>query len=242
MSVEIRKAVVLAAGQGTRMRPLTDDRPKPLVEVGGKALIDHAIDRLEAAGVEEVVVNLHYMADMLEAHLLARRSPHIVFSDERDALLDTGGGVKRTLPLLGEDPFFVMNSDALWIDPAGGKDNLASMIEAFDADSPGYLMLVTECEGSVGFTGRGDFDMDDAGHLTWRKEGQDASMMFAGVQIMQARLFERAPEGAFSNRWIWDNELIPAGRFIGHLLEGRWLHASSAADVEAIEEVLKDAT
>lgn len=242
MSVEIKKAMVLAAGEGTRMRPLTDDRPKPLVEVGGKALIDHAIDRLEAVGVEEIVVNLHYMADMLEAHLRERASPRITFSDERDVLLETGGGVKRALPLLGEDPFFVVNSDALWIDPSDGKDNLGSMMDAFDAETTGYLMLVAEREGSIGFTGRGDFDMDDGGHLTWRRQDQDASMMFAGVQIMQASHFEHAPRDAFSNRWIWDNELIPGGHFIGHRLEGRWLHASSAADVAAINEVLKDVT
>lgn len=241
MSIQIKKAMVLAAGEGRRMRPLTDDRPKPLVEVGGRALIDRAIDRLEAAGIEEVVVNLHYMADMLEAHLSKRESPRIAFSDERDALLETGGGVRRALPHFGDEPFFVVNSDALWIDPPDGKDNLRAMMDAFDAEV-GYLMLVTEREGSIGFTGRGDFDMDEAGHLAWRKEGRDAPIMFAGVQIMQASLFEDAKEDAFSNTWVWNTQLIPEGRFIGHRLEGRWLHASSAEDVEAIEQVLRDAS
>ncbi len=241
MSIQIKKAMVLAAGEGRRMRPLTDDRPKPLVEVGGRALIDRAIDRLEAAGVEEVVVNLHYMADMLEAHLKGRKSPRITFSDERDALLETGGGVKRALPYLGNEPFFVVNSDALWIDPAHGKDNLRAMMDAFDASKAGYLMLVTERAGSIGFTGRGDFDMDEAGHLAWRKQDHDAPIMFAGVQIMQASDFADAKEEAFSNTWVWNTRLIPEGRFIGHRLEGRWLHASSAEDVAAIDEVLRDA-
>lgn len=239
MSTRIKKAIVLAAGRGSRMAPLTDHCPKPLVEVGGRALIDRAIDRLEAAGVEEIVVNLHYMADMMEAHLKKRASPRIVFSDERDALLETGGGVKRALPLLGDGPFFVVNSDALWIEPTGGKDTLQAMMEAYDASGAGYLMLIAPCEGSVGFTGRGDFDMDDAGHLTWRKPERDAPNMFAGVQIMQASHFDGIDEEAFSTREVWDQLLIPKGRFVGHQLEGRWLHASSAADVEEINEVLE---
>lgn len=239
MSIKIKKAIVLAAGRGSRMAPLTDHCPKPLVEVGGRALIDRAIDRLEAAGVEEVVVNLHYMADMMEAHLAKRSSPRIIFSDERGALLETGGGVKRALPLLGDAPFFVVNSDALWIDPPDGRDTLVSMMDAFDSERAGYLMLVAPCEGSVGFTGRGDFDMDDAGHLAWRKPDCDAPIMFAGVQIMQASHFEGAPDGAFSNTWVWNNKLIPNGQFVGHTLEGRWLHASSVEDVAAINEVLE---
>lgn len=240
MSTQIKKAIVLAAGRGSRMAPLTDHCPKPLVEVGGRALVDRAIDRLEAAGVEEVVVNLHYMADMMEAHLSKRSSPRIVFSDERDALLETGGGVKRALPMLGDAPFFVVNSDALWIDPPDGADNLQAMTKAFDEGDHGYLMLVAEREGSVGYTGRGDFDLGEAGELIWRKDGKDASMMFAGVQIMQAAHFETIEDEAFSTREVWNRLLIPKRQFFGHKLEGRWLHASSVEDVAAINEVLRD--
>jgi N-acetyl-alpha-D-muramate 1-phosphate uridylyltransferase len=239
MGLRIKKAIVLAAGRGSRMRPLTDDRPKPLVEVGGRSLIDRAIDRLEAAGVEEVVVNLHYMADMLEAHLSKRIRPKILFSDERDVLLETGGGVRRALPLLGEAPFFVVNSDALWIDTPGGKDNLEAMMEAYEKAGSGYMMLVTEREGSVGYTGRGDFNMDAAGHLSWREENCDAPIMFAGVQIMRAAHFQDARDEAFSNKWVWDHALIPDNAFVGHRLEGRWLHASSAEDVAEIGIILE---
>ena len=235
---QIKQAMILAAGKGTRMRPLTDDRPKPLVEIRGRALIDHGLDRLEEAGVERVVVNLHYMADMLEAHLSKRSSPQIIFSDERDVLLETGGGVKRALPLLEGEPFFVVNSDALWLDPEGGPNTIRTMMDAYTARGADYLMLLARRDEAVGFTGKGDFHMDGEGHLTWRKDDEIAPYMFAGVQIMNAELFARAPDGSFSNKWIWDQELIPENRFIGHLLEGRWLHASSAEDVAAIELAL----
>lgn len=235
---EIKQAMVLAAGKGTRMRPLTDDRPKPLVEIQGRALIDHTIDRLEEAGIEKVVVNIHYMADMLEAHLEGRESPEIIFSDERDVLLETGGGVRCALPLFDDGPFFVVNSDALWLDVPGSDNTLRTMMDAYDDKGADYLMLLARREEAVGFTGKGDFEMDEAGHLSWRKGEEAADYMFAGVQIMNAALFENAPEGAFSNKWVWDAELIPHGRFVGHLLHGRWLHASSADDVLAIEEAL----
>lgn len=240
MSVQIKKAMVLAAGEGRRMRPLTDDRPKPLVEVGGRALIDHVIDRLEVAGVEEVVVNLHYMADMLEAHLKGRKSPRIIFSDERDALLDTGGGVKRALPLLGDDPFLVMSADTGWVESPDGKDNLKAMMDAFDPDRCDCMLLVADCKTSVGFVGRGDFDMDEERKLTRRAPDGDADYMYASVQVMKPSLFDATPQGAFSNNWIWD-QLNLKGRLLGYKLEGRWLHASSAADVAAIDEVLRDA-
>lgn len=239
MSVQIKKAMVLAAGEGRRMRPLTDDRPKPLVDVGGRALIDRVIDRLEAAGIEEVVVNLHYMADMLEAHLRKRKCPRIVFSDERDVLLDTGGGVKRALPLLGDEPFFVMSADTGWIDGPDGKDNLQAMMDAFDPETCDCMLLVADCATSVGYVGRGDFDMDDGRKLTRRAPEGEAEYMYASVQVMKPSLFDETPEGAFSNNWIWD-QLNAKGRLLGHRLEGRWLHASSAEDVEAIEKVLRD--
>lgn len=238
MSTQIKKAIVLAAGRGSRMAPLTDHCPKPLVEVGGRALIDRAIDRLEAAGVEEVVVNLHYMADMMEAHLRKRTSPRIIFSDERDALLETGGGVKRALPLLGDAPFFAVNSDALWIDNDGGTDNLVAMMDAYDEGLKGCSLLVAVRHGSVGYTGRGDFHMDEACHLARRNADGEAPYMYAGVQIMHPSVFDGIEDTAFSNNLVWDR-LNPQGRLFGHKLEGRWLHASSVKDVAAINEVLK---
>lgn len=238
MSVQIKKAMVLAAGQGTRMRPLTNDRPKPLVSVRGRTFIDQVIDRLEAAGVEEIIVNVHYMAEMLEAHLGTRKTPRIVFSDERDGLLDTGGGVKRALPLLGDEPFLVMSSDTLWIDGPDGGDNLKAMMEAFDPAKHDCMLLLAERESSVGYVGRGDFDLDSAGRLTRRAADEDAFYMYASVQIMKPSLFEKELPDVFSNNRIWD-ELLVQGRLVGHVLEGRWLHASSAADVEEIEGMLE---
>jgi len=235
---EIKQAMVLAAGKGTRMRPLTDDRPKPLVEIQGRALIDHTIDRLEEAGIEKVVVNIHYMADMLESHLAKRQSPEIIFSDERDVLLETGGGVRRALPLLDDGPFFVVNSDALWRDAPDGSNTIRTMMDVYDTKGAEFLMLLARRDEAIGFTGKGDFDMDNEGSLTWRKGDELADYMFAGVQIMNADLFDRAPDGAFSNKWIWDKELIPNDRFVGYLLDGEWLHASSVEDVAAIEVAL----
>lgn len=236
----IKTAMVLAAGKGTRMRPLTDDRPKPMVEIRGRSLIDHTLDRLRDAGVEEVVVNLHYMADMLEAHLARRDDLTIRFSDERDVLLETGGGVARALPLLGEGPFFVVNSDALWLDPQDGSNTLAEMTHAYEEKEAGYMMLLARREGAVGFTGKGDFFMDAEDRLDWRGERDLAPFMFAGVQIMRAAHFAEVPGEAFSNKWVWNHALIPHGHFVGHVMRGRWLHASSAEDVLAIERALSE--
>jgi MurNAc alpha-1-phosphate uridylyltransferase len=180
------------------------------------------------------------MADMLEAHLGARKTPRIVFSDERGGLLDTGGGVKRALPLLGDEPFFVMSSDTLWIDGPERTDNLKAMMQAFDPDEHDCMLLVAERESSVGYVGRGDFDLDVGARLSRRTPEQDAFYMYASVQIMKPSLFEKDLPDVFSNNQIWD-ALIARGRLVGHVLDGRWLHASSAADVEEIEGVLEAA-
>ena len=235
MSTVIDKAMVMAAGMGRRMRPLTDHRPKPLVEVAGRALIDHVLDRLAQAEVKTAVVNLHYKAEMIEAHLKTRTSPAIVFSDERDQLLDTGGGMVKALPLLDHAPFFVVNSDALWVEGLGS--NLNKMKRAWNDEIMDVLILCAPTVSSVGYVGRGDFTMDGQGCLARRQEVSMAPFMMAGVQIIHPRLLENAPAGPFSTNLLWDRA-IEAGRLYGLRLEGTWLHASSKSDIDDIERTL----
>jgi MurNAc alpha-1-phosphate uridylyltransferase len=235
MSHRIDKAMVMAAGMGTRMRPLTDDRPKPLVKVAGRALLDHVLDRLDQAGVKTAVVNLHYKADMIEAHLKERTSPKILFSDERDQLLDTGGGMKKALPLLDDGPFFVANSDALWVEGLGA--NLENMRSAWDDDHMDALLLCAPTVSSVGSIGRGDFNMDSIGRLSRRQSSSVAPFMMAGVQIIHPRLLNEAPSGPFSTNLLW-NKAIETGRLFGMRIDGIWLHASSTDDIDEIERTL----
>src|SRR6185437_14132433 len=157
MAAQPKTAMVLAAGLGTRMKPLTDKRPKPLVEVAGRALIDHALDRLAEAGIERAVINVHHFAEQLERHLAARKKPQITISDERGLLLGTGGGILKALPILGDAPFYLINSDTLWID--GVKPNLARLAEGFDAKTMDALLLLAPTTGSIGYAGRGVFGM-----------------------------------------------------------------------------------
>jgi N-acetyl-alpha-D-muramate 1-phosphate uridylyltransferase len=220
----LRHAMVLAAGHGVRMRPLTDRIPKPLIEVGGKALIDHALDRLAAAGVEQAVVNVHYLADKIEDHLAGRRAPQIVISDERGELLDTGGGVVKALPLLGEAPFFHVNSDTIWID--GVKPNLERLAEAFDPARMDALLLLAPSAGSVGYAGRGDFAMTPDGHLTRRGEREVVPFVYAGAAILAPALFADVPTGPFSLTRLFDRA-HEAGRLHGLRLEGIWMHVGT---------------
>ena len=226
----IRNAMVLAAGLGTRMRPLTDDRPKPMVEVAGKPLIDHVLDRLADAGIETAVVNLHYFADRLEAHLDGRARPRLVLSDERDRLLDTGGGIRKALPLLGDAPFVSINSDTIWIE--GIRPNLPSLMEAFDPEKMDAILLLAAATGSVGYDGRGDFVMDGDGRLTLRGEGLVAPFVYAGAAVLSPALFERTPEGPFSLVRLFARA-AEAGRLFGLRLEGVWMHVGTP---EAIGE------
>jgi MurNAc alpha-1-phosphate uridylyltransferase len=226
-------AMVLAAGLGTRMRPLTDRTPKPLVEVAGKPLIDHVLDRLAAVGVETAVVNVHYLADQIERHLAGRRAPRIVISDERDRLLDTGGGVVKALPLLGSAPFYHLNSDTLWIDSV--RPNLARLADGFDPDRMDGLLLLAATSSSVGYGGRGDFVMGPDGRLRRRLEREVAPFVFAGVAILTPALFAGAPSGAFSLNRLFD-QAMEAGRLHGLRLEGVWMHVGepdAIADAEA---------
>jgi len=235
MTTHPTEAMVLAAGLGTRMRPLTDDRPKPLIDVAGKPLIDHVIDALDRAGVTHVVVNAHYKGEMLISHLGARISPRITISDERDKLMDTGGGVKKALPHLGDAPFFTYNSDFIWTE--SGTAALTCMGAAWDADKMDALMLLCPMDKTTGFEGAGDFFMDDAGRLTRRGDAPRAPYAWMGVQIITKAAYAETPIEPFSNNLIWDR-MIPKGRLFGLVHNGIGCHVGSPAGVREAEEVL----
>jgi N-acetyl-alpha-D-muramate 1-phosphate uridylyltransferase len=230
-----RCAMVLAAGDGMRMRPLTDRTPKPLITVGGKPLLDNVLDRLAATGVETAVVNVHYLADQIERHLAGRRAPRIVISDERASLLDTGGGVVKALPTLGAAPFFHLNSDTIWID--GVKSNLVRLAEGFNPARMDALLLLAATSSSVGYAGRGDFAMAPDGRLRRRSEREVAPFVYAGVAVMSPALFAGAPDGPFSLNLLFDRA-IEAGRFYGLRLEGVWMHVGTPDAIAAAERAI----
>jgi MurNAc alpha-1-phosphate uridylyltransferase len=223
--------MLLAAGLGIRMRPLTQARPKPLVEVAGRTLLDHVLDRLEAAEVDTVVVNVHHLADQMEAHLKVRQRPSILISDERAGLLNSGGGVRRALPLLGKEPFMVANCDSFWID--GPRSNLAKLVEAWDPATMDILMLVAPTATSVGFEGPGDYALDAAGRLRRRHEREVVPFAYAGVLLMKPELFEGTPE-AFSLNRLFD-EAEACGRLHGRRLDGIWLHVGTPQSIAEAE-------
>ena len=231
----MRSAMVLAAGLGTRMRPLTDTLPKPLVKVAGRALLDHVLDRLDQAGVTDAVVNVHHMADAIEAHLKTRTRPKIRISDERGELLDTGGGVVKALPLLGPAPFFHMNSDALWIE--GVTPNLPRLAAQFDPARMDILLLVASTTASIGYDGRGDFAMAPDGALTRRAERQVTPFVYAGAAILAPAQFADAPKGKFSLNRMFDRA-IEGGRLFGSRLEGTWMHVGTPAAIKAAEAAI----
>jgi MurNAc alpha-1-phosphate uridylyltransferase len=227
--------MVLAAGLGTRMRPHNGHIPKPLVVVGGKSLIDHVLDRLAAAGVERAVVNVHHLADQIEQHLSGRRLPKIVLSDERDQLLGTAGGVVKALPELGEDPFFHVNSDTIWIDSI--KPNLVRLAEAFDDSRMGALLLLAATATSIGYSGRGDFVMADDGRLHRRGERDIAPFVYAGAAIFTRSFFAPAASGPSSMSPLFDRA-IESGRLYGLRLEGLWMHVGTPEAIKAAETAL----
>jgi MurNAc alpha-1-phosphate uridylyltransferase len=233
-----KRAMVMAAGLGKRMRPLTDDRPKPLVRVAGKALIDHVLDRLAAAGVEEAVVNVHYMADMLEAHLAAREgAPQVTVSDERALLLDTGGGLRHAHAqgLLGEGAILYVNSDTVWTN--GFADTLHRLGEAWDRQTMDALMLLAPLVNTTGYDGLGDFEMDRLSRLRRREEKRVAPFAWMGVQIIDLKLLEGMPEGPFSTNRLWD-KAIEAGRLYGIRHDGLWMHVGSVEGLREAEYAL----
>jgi N-acetyl-alpha-D-muramate 1-phosphate uridylyltransferase len=230
------RAMVLAAGLGTRMRPLNGRLPKPLVAVGGKALIDYALDRLAEQGVECAVVNVHHLADQIERHLAQRRRPKIIISDERGELLGTGGGVVKALPQLGGGPFFHVNSDTIWID--GVKPNLGRLAAAFDPARMDALLLVAPTASSIGYTGRGDFSMAPDGRLMRRGEREVVPFVYAGAAILVPAFFAGAPAGPFSMSPLFDRA-ADAGRLCGLRLEGVWMHVGTPEAIQAAEAAIR---
>jgi MurNAc alpha-1-phosphate uridylyltransferase len=232
----IGTAMVLAAGLGKRMRPLTATRPKPLVEVAGKALLDHVLDRLRSAGIGKVVVNAHYLADALEAHLARKATDlDVRISDERALLLETGGGVAKALPLIDEDHFLIANSDNLWIDgPVDAIDLLASSWD--DAAMDALLLLVPLARANC-HSGMGDFHMDGVGRIARRRPSRVAPFVFTGVQIVSKRLFHDLPEGAFSFNLLWDRA-IAEGRAFGLVHQGLWFDVGTPPAIARTEMLL----
>jgi MurNAc alpha-1-phosphate uridylyltransferase len=231
-----RSAMVLAAGLGTRMRPLTDTTPKPLIDVAGRPLLDHVLDRLADAGVERAVVNVHYLAEQIIAHTKARTRPRVTISDERGLLLGTGGGVVKALPELGTAPFFHINSDTIWID--GVTPNLTRLASTFDAARMDALLLLAPTTGSIGYAGRGDFAMAPDGRLTRRAERDVAPFVYAGAAILSPALFKGAPRGEFSLTDLFDRA-ADAGRLHGLRLEGLWMHVGTPEAVGEAEAAIR---
>jgi len=233
----VTRAMIMAAGLGTRMRPLTLDRPKPLVEVRGKALIDHAVDRLVQAGVKMIVVNVHYHAEMLKAHLSKRRDVEIRFSEEHDTLLGTGGGIVKALPNFEGKPFFVHNSDSIWVEGIGHA--LERMQLIWNPDEMDALLMLASMVTALGFEGTGDFLLDAEGHIARVQEARVSPFAYPGVQIVHPRIFDNAPSGAFSMNLLWDRA-IEKGRLYGMRLDGVWMHVGTAEAVKEAEDFLAD--
>ena len=232
----IDTAMLMAAGLGKRMRPLTATRPKPLVKVAGKALMDHALDRLEAGGVRKVVVNVHYLADTIEAHLRARKGAmEFAISDERDKLLETGGGLIKARPLLGDDPIFCVNSDNYWVD--GPAETFSMMRRIWDPEKMDALLLLVPQARAMCHAGQGDFHMDANGRLTRRKQGHVAPFVYIGIQIISPALLVDPPADAFSTNIFW-NRAIAAGRLYGVAHQGMWFDVGTPQAIPVVEATI----
>jgi len=232
----IDTAMLMAAGLGKRMRPLTATRPKPLVKVAGKPLMDHALDRLEAGGIRKVVVNVHYLADTVEAHLKARKCGlKFTVSDERAQLLETGGGLIKAKPLLGDAPFFCANSDNLWID--GPQETLGMMQRIWDPERMDALLLLVPLARATCHSGPGDFHMDANGRISRRKTAHVAPFVFTGVQILSPTLLVDPPSDVFSTNVFW-NRAIEAGRLYGVSHQGLWFDVGTPQAIPIVESVL----
>ena len=230
-------AMVFAAGLGTRMRPITLTLPKPLVEVAGRSLLDHALDHVRAAGVGRVVVNVHYLADALEAHVRRHAADlDVAVSDERGRLLETGGGVVHALPLLGDRPFYVINTDNFWVD--GPVDTLRLLANRWDDARMDALLLVVPLARATAHSGQGDFHMDAEGRLLRRQPRRVAPFVYTGIQLVSPRLLEDAPEGAFSMNVLWDRA-IAADRAFGVVHQGLWCDVGTPAAIAVAEDMLK---
>jgi MurNAc alpha-1-phosphate uridylyltransferase len=228
--------MVLAAGLGLRMRPLTETRPKPLIPVAGRTMLDRALDRLVEIGVTDAVVNTHYLGAMIHEALAARRAPRIAFSDE-DALLDTGGGVTRALPRLGAEPFYVVNADVVWLD--GRRPALARLARAWDDARMDALLMVHSTVRTIGYEGRGDFMVDPLGRAARRTEIQVSPFVFTGVQILHPRLFDGAPAGAFSLNRLYD-KAAEAERLYAMVHDGEFFHIGTPDALVESERAMAD--
>jgi MurNAc alpha-1-phosphate uridylyltransferase len=236
MGVGIKKAMILAAGQGTRMRPLTLAKPKPLIEVAGRTLLDHCIDRLKAVGVTEILVNARYLADQIIAHCERRRDVRIQIQDERDAELDTGGALVRARPFFEECPVITFNSDSVWVEGMGS--NLKRLMAFWDDAKMDCLMLLAPTWNTIGEVGKGDFHMDGLGRLRRREIQRVSPFIWPGVQIIHPRLLDGAPAGKFSTNLLWDRA-IEVERLYGLRLDGRWMHIGTPDAIEEAEEYLR---
>jgi len=233
MSAPIPKtAMVFAAGLGLRMRPITETTPKPLVKVQGRALIDHCLDRLAADGVETAIVNVHWLADQIEAHLAGRERPRVVVSDERGKLLDQGGGIKRVLPLIGKEPFLVCNTDAFWIE--GPRSNIARLAQAFDPEIMDIALLVAASAHAVGVDWPGDFTMSRDGRLEGREDRHVAPFVYTGVGIMEPELFAGAEAEVFRLAPYF-HAAAAKGRLFGVRLDGLWVHVGRPESIAEAE-------
>jgi MurNAc alpha-1-phosphate uridylyltransferase len=240
ISADVPKtAMVLAAGLGKRMRPLTATKPKPLIEVAGRPLLDHILERLKSAGVEKVVVNVHYLADAVEAHLASRSYDlDISISNERPQLLETGGGLAHAAPLVDVDPFLAVNSDNLWVD--GPADTIKLLSSHWDGDKMDSLLLLVPHARAFNHSGLGDFHMDRSGRLRRRERSHVAPFVYTGIQILSKRLLEGAPEGPFSINLLWDRA-IEKGRCFGAVHQGLWFDVGTPPAIKATEMTLEDA-
>lgn len=232
-----KTAMVMAAGLGKRMRPLTATRPKPLVELAGKPMIEHVFDRLRAAGVEKAVVNVHYLADALEGHLESVQGIEVAVSDEREQLLETGGGLVKALPLIEGDPFLACNSDNFWID--GPADTLRLLASHWDDDAMDALLLLVPHARAFNHAGKGDFHMDRRGRLRRRARGKVAPYVFTGIQMLSKRLIKDTPEGPFSTNLLWDRA-IEEGRCFGAVHQGLWFDVGRPQSIKDTEAALID--
>jgi MurNAc alpha-1-phosphate uridylyltransferase len=226
------QAMVLAAGLGKRMRPITDTLPKPLIKVAGKTMLDHVLDRIADAGLDHAVVNHHYLGEMIEAHLASRTAPKVTLSPEAE-LLETGGGVKHALPLLDQQAFLVANADVFWTE--GSEPLIERLIDAFDPDHMEALLAVYPVEDAFGFDGPGDFFWQVDGRLKRRGDAAKAPYLFAGVQILSAKLFEDTPDGAWSLNLVYDKALAN-GRCYGLVHDGHWFHIGTPAGLKDAED------
>ncbi|HLT76863.1 MAG TPA: nucleotidyltransferase family protein [Ferrovibrio sp.] len=236
MSIALpRNAMVLAAGLGTRLRPITDTLPKPLITVGGRTLLDRCLDRLAAAGIRRAIVNIHWLGDQIRDHLKQRSDIEIVISDESDLLLETGGGIAKALALLGDAPFVSVNADLIWRDARG--NSLHRLADAFDPARMDGILLLQPRERATGYGGAGDFNLDPEGRLVRRGEAPAADYVYTGVQILHPRLFESCPGGAFSLNLLYDRA-IAAGRLHGLVHDGDWMDVGTHDGLAAAETLL----